>query len=127
MFDPLSDHRAFFARNMSMLGISINVHFLRYQSLAPITLSVFPMAIEVLCVQILVHLYIHRHLDSATECRILGASKLTLSIPCASFSFGFPFGGLPNRGASKVPLSIPPTCWPTWGASKVTLSIPGPA
>ena len=51
------------------------------------------------------NLYMHGPLDSATECMVLGASLVPLSTPLALFYIGFPFGGLPNRGASLVPLS----------------------
>ena len=72
-------------------------------------------------------LYIHGPPDSATKCRVIGASKVSLSIPFALVCFWFSLGALPNRGASKVSLSIPSLWWPNWGASEVPLSIPGPA
>ena len=50
--------------------------------------------------------------DSATECRVLGASLVPLSTPLALFYIRFPFGGLPNRGASLVPLSTLSFCRP---------------
>ena len=72
-------------------------------------------------------LYIHGPPDSATEWRVPGASLVTLSTPFALSSIWFPFGGLPNRAASLVPLSTPSFCRPNRGASLVPLSIPGPA
>ena len=73
------------------------------------------------------NLYIHEDPDSAAECRVLGASQVALCIPLALFSFWFPFGALPNRDGSKVPLSIPPTVRPNRAGSKAPLSIAGPA
>ena len=61
-----------------------------------------------------------RHFHSITR-------VATMSSPLNKFQQVLSFRGLPNRGASLVPLSTPSFCRPNRGASLVPLSTPSPA